>query len=165
MKCPACHQEVKRVKGKCSNPECKTPLELFKGRLYRKEDGAPNVKILKRFEELVRSSMSMKANGRPVPFYISPRIPSLYRRETIAAETLLELTDGDIQLVLDTLETMFSDKDWAWKQYSSMVGMFTNDFNQAMAKTVAMQEARQAEAQKKQDVASAVDARTNIFGY
>lgn len=116
--CPKCKQEItKRKMGRC--PHCYTPVEMHGGFYYRTEDGSPTDVVVKHFEGLIRKKVSKMA-GQYVSFYF-PRKGQRWKRELVAAERLLQDTEGDLPLVLETLDFLFTSKEYGWRTRDSLI--------------------------------------------
>jgi hypothetical protein len=159
MKCPACTIEFSRRQDGCC-PNCGEELLIHKGYAFRASDGAPNVKIVLEFEKLVSQNLSA-AQRMEVPFRI-PRKSAQYRVELAQAEKLLEMTDYDIDIVLRTLDVLFTNKRFSFKTRSSLTQVMRDwPVGMAIAKAIKQREATQMSAQER-NLAS-VMSREDIF--
>ncbi len=156
--CPNCKKDVKRNGGAC--PECGQALSLHNGRYYREEDGSPAVKILRKWDELM-SIRTSKLQGMPVTMRTSPKTTK-YRRELAAAEGLLECAKGDLDMVLFTLEVLFTNPQF---ERHSRVGLaFLHDFDVGLMVAEGLRE-KQRQAQNRADVAfDQIMGSEDLFG-
>lgn len=141
--CPSCKGEFRqRKEGAC--PGCGAEVNVYSGRWFREEDGAPTVAIIKHLEKRVSDKHSV---GRPtrVNYKISPK-GARYTRELVTAERLLEAAGWDLDLVLAAIDLLFDDLQFNFKNRVSLIGIET-DFGLALA----ISEATRA-AQDEQDI-------------
>ncbi len=144
--CPKCKKDVKRKGGAC--PACGQALSMHNGRYYREEDGSPPLAILRKWDELM-SIRTSKLQGMPVIVRTSPKT-TRYRRELAAAERLLECTGGDLDIVLLTLDVLFSNPQF---ERSSRIGLaFLHDFDVGLIVAAKLREKHQ-QAQDRADAA------------
>lgn len=157
--CPNCHEPIKRrVSGAC--PQCHVPLEAYKGVYFRAGTGGPTENILKYFEGLVSRSLSQ---GRPTPvIFTVPRMSARYRRELLAAEQLLKHCDWDLDLVKESLDILFTDKKFNWKNYNTLLWIDT-DFTMALAIAKAHRTATMEQRRKEQKAVQSVLRRQDVF--
>jgi hypothetical protein len=116
MLCPKCKQDVvRRTGGRC--PHCQVELSTYKGRWYRTNIGSPSVSVLDHFVKLATDQANKNRTTAKVSLAI-PKKSSLYRRSLVVAERLLELCDGDYELVIETLNVLFTNSRFSWKQHN-----------------------------------------------
>ncbi len=121
--CPRCHQDIKRRKDDAC-PNCGQAISLYRGHYYRAEDGAPNMAIIARFEELVSKQLS-KLQNTSIPFRLN-RKSSAFRIELVVAERILESCEFDLDLALRTLTELFTNQLWSWKSRTSLRQIMTD---------------------------------------
>lgn len=157
--CPECRLEVtRRVDGCCHH--CGTPIEKYKGYWYRAGTGSPAVAIIKHFEKLVSQQLSRAAN-KPVKFVI-PTVIARYKRELVSAERLLSMADHDLDLVLETITTLFTHYRFKRKTYTTLLWL-DDDFILALAITRAVVDARKKSAAHESSLVQSVSSREDIF--
>lgn len=144
--CPSCHTEQKRrINGRC--PNCKAKIDSYDGYWYPTGTGNPNLALVNLFEDLISEKLTYQ-QGTNVVFRIPPK-SARYRRELVAAGRLLELTNYDINLAKDALQMLFTDKQFNWKNLSTLLYL-GNDFTMAVA-LVRARQTKQQEARAKED--------------
>jgi hypothetical protein len=121
---------------------------------------SPVAAIIDHFEQLVSAQFS-KGRATRVPFSIS-RKTDRYPRECLAANKLLQVTEWDLDLVLDTLNMLFTHEKFAWKTRSSLM-FLENDFTLAMAMVQASKLAEELAVVKNKSVLSTAMAMEDIF--
>lgn len=156
--CPGCKTEqTRRVADRC--PNCGLPVQVHKGYWYRAGIGTPPAAVLEHFEAWVSKILS---KGRQTPVvYMVPRKSSRYRRELVAAERLLKHTDGDFDLVTETLDLLFTDRRFM-KNRNTLLWL-ESDFLTAMAVAQANREAANNKAKRENDAFDAVMNREQLF--
>jgi hypothetical protein len=115
--CPACHEEFARRKEGCC-PLCGVELQAYKGVYFRADVGNPVEAIVKAFEVLV-SQQTSKKQGIPVSFRF-PRKSNAYRMELVYAQHLLSACEYDLDLVLESLNVAFTNKQFEFKTRTSL---------------------------------------------
>ena len=157
--CPQCGKPVKaRKKGAC--PHCETALLTYKGRYYREEQGTPTVAILSAFERYASQQISKKQD-KTINFHISKKTPQ-YRRELVDCERLLEACDGSLDMALLILEVAFLNKQFSWKNRSSLASVL-NEFSMLDAVAQAVQIERSKKVARNETVANELDGREDVF--
>lgn len=157
--CPQCKTEQsKRKAGGC--PNCGTPVDVHGGRWYRRSHNAPNVQIVRRFEKNVSHKLSA---GRTTPvIFAIPERSTRYKRELKHAEKLLQDANGDLDLVLEALDILFSDAKFSWKNRTSLLFLHS-DYDAAVALANANRTQRQAATEKLRRAAERVLQSENVF--
>lgn len=159
MICPACSNEFKRRSGE-SCPSCGEELLLHAGYAFRASDGSPPQRVVVEFEKLLSQQISARQRMH-VPFRF-PRKSSAYKLELAQAERFLQQVDYDLDLVLRTLDVLFTNKQFSFKTRSSMLQL-VRDFPVATAIATAIR-ARASEAQNRQnEMLQDVLSRPDIF--
>ncbi len=158
--CPACHEESRaRKQGAC--PKCGEDVETFNGVWYRDSIGNPVLYIIRHFEKRVSDKNSF---GRPVRVnYVIPQKGHRWIRELIVVEELLEASDFDVDLVIGTINILFDDKDFNFKNRSSFMGI-QRDYGLALALAQAQLEAWKVQHNKEQAVLETIYNKEDIFG-
>lgn len=156
--CPGCKTEqTRRVAGRC--PSCGLPIEAHKGFWYRTEIGSPTQAVLQHFEGWVSKVLS-KGRQTPVIFSV-PRKSSRYKRELVAAERLLRHTDGDFDLVIETIDLLFTDRRFS-KSRNTLLWL-ESDFLTALAVAQANRESRGKKEELENKAYDAVMNREQLF--
>lgn len=158
--CPACHQESRaRRNGAC--PMCEVEVEAFNGVWYRESIGNPTLYIVRHFEKRISDKNS---DGRPVRVnYTIPQKGHRWKRELIVVEELLEASDFDVDLVIGTINLLFEDRTFNFKNRSSFLGI-QRDYGLALAIARAQLAAYREEMAKKTNTLDKLYAREDIFG-
>lgn len=158
--CPQCKTEQdRRVRGKC--PSCGTEVSAHKGQWYRSEIGSPTLGILHAFED--HMSRRMSTDAKKVDFRI-PQKSSTYKRELVAIERLLGLCDHDYDLVIETLDLMFTHPKFSRKNYTSLLWV-EPIFLQAMAIAKADREVVEKKVSVEDHYAKQVASNPKLFDY
>ena len=158
--CPAC-QEWSRARKNGACPKCGVEVETFNGVWYRESIGNPTLYIVRHFEKRVSDKNS---DGRPVRVnYTIPQKGHRWKRELIVVEQLLEASDFDVDLVIMTIDLLFEDKSFNFKNRTSFLGIQA-DYGLALAIARAQLDARRQENAKKQNTLEKLHAREDIFG-
>lgn len=128
--CPACKEEFKtRKEGAC--PKCGEYITKYGNHYYKDADGNPANVLLEHFERLV-SERTSKIQGKRV-VYRTPKRSPLFKAEIAAAKRLLNQCDGDLQLTVSVVDTLFVNPQFARRNYTAL-RYLSSDF--ALAKTV-----------------------------
>jgi hypothetical protein len=161
MRCPKCQQTVTRRKDD-GCPYCGQHLLLWKGNLYRAEDGAPNVAIVSEFEKLVSQKLS-SASNTPVPFRIH-RKSANYTLQLITAEQLLAESDYDLDLVKRTLHVLYDHHLWQWMTTSwTSLTQLRKVYPGALAVARVAAKMANADATRQQQFAQQLSQKEDIF--
>lgn len=157
--CPNCRtNQTRRRDGVC--PACGTPIKIHKGFWYRDTQGSPPSQLLKFFLGLVSDNIS-----RDKQFRVQYEIPEKslrWVREMVLADRILLKTDGDIELAKETIQTLFTEKQWSWKTYTSL-GTIYADFDLALALVKSRRVALKKIAAKERSFAEKVQNKEDIF--
>jgi hypothetical protein len=120
MICPNCKSEFRQRKNEAC-PACDEPLQIYNGMAYRTSLGSPTVALLEHFERHV-SRQTSEIQKKQLVFRI-PRGGPRYRRELAESQKLLDLCDGDYDAAAETLDVLFTNKQFKWRSYVSLIGI------------------------------------------
>ena len=120
--CPACQKEFpRRAKGGLC-PGCgvavttkrlgNTVFWFYAGL------GSPVLVLLEHFERLL-------SRRYKTPFYFKRKLP-IYKKESAHAAVLLQYADGCVEDAKETLSLLFEDRRWNWREYTSLLQVFTD---------------------------------------
>lgn len=158
--CPAC-QEWSRARKNGACPKCGVEVETFSGVWYRESIGNPTLYIVRHFEKRISDKNS---DGRPVRVnYTIPQKGHRWKRELIVVEELLQASNYDVDLVITTLNLLFEDKSFNFKNRTSFLGI-QRDYGLALAIARAQLEAYRKDMAKKTETLEKLYAREDIFG-
>lgn len=158
--CPAC-QEWSRARKNGACPKCGVEVETFEGVWYRESIGNPALFIVRHFEKRVSDKNSV---GRPVRVnYVIPQKGHRWKRELIVVEQLLEASDFDVDLVIGTINILFEDSSFNFKNRTSFLGI-QGDYGLALAIARANLEAFRKSQKKEQTILDNIYQKEDIFG-
>ena len=158
--CPAC-QVWSRARKNGACPKCGVEVETFSGVWYRESIGNPTLYIVRHFEKRISDKNS---DGRPVRVnYTIPQKGHRWKRELIVVEQLLEASDFDVDLVIGTINLLFEDRSFNFKNRTSFLGI-QGDYGLALAIARANLEAQRQDRKKKEETLEILYGREDIFG-
>lgn len=119
--CPKCKAEhTKRGKGGVC-PSCRTPITIHEGVWFDTSGESPTTIFINEYEQHYsrwltngKSSNSWKIPKRHIP-----------RETKQASRIILEVCGGDLELALRSLEILFTDKRWSFRNYSTLLFMIS----------------------------------------
>lgn len=114
---------------------------MFDGRWYKTGTGSPTTRIVDEFFKLLSAKENANRTTTPVIVTVPKKSP-IYARYIKVAARLLEYADYDVDLVIDALKRIFSDRRTAWKNHNLLY--IEADFLVALA----VERANREEAQK-----------------
>jgi hypothetical protein len=108
------------------------------------------------------SKQQTERQGIKVGFKFSRKTPQ-YKREIVEAERILEICDGDLDLVLETFAILFTNKDFSFKTRNSLLPI-QRDFMLSLAVAQGIRAEKEKQRQKAVSNIDRVARRENIFG-
>lgn len=126
--CPVCKTEQKKRKNDAC-PNCGTRIEIHDGLWYHLGSGSPSLRIVRHLEKRVTESVN-RGRERKIIFTI-PEKSAQFKRELVTASRYIDQAGGDVDLVIETLDILFTHKRFSWRSWTSLIGM--RDFSLALA--------------------------------
>jgi len=116
-------------------------VSAYNGAWFRTVLGSPTVALVEHLEKRVTHRQS--AMRGTFVYYTIPRKGTRWTRELVSAERLLKLADMDYDLAAETIDLLFSDKQFNFKTNDSLMYL-DKDFTLALAIVKAERAARAA---------------------
>ena len=156
--CPACKTEQKKRKdGAC--PNCGARIEIHDGLWFHLGTGSPSLKVVRHLEKCITDAVN-KGRERKIIFTI-PEKSAQFKRELVTASRYIDQAGGDVDLVIDALDILFTHKRFSWRSWNSLIGM--RDFSLALAIAKANREQALARNIASNTAYQAVMQKENIF--
>lgn len=158
MQCPFCQQEVKKTPCKF----CNRNFHIFKDKegvvvTYQK---SPLIEIASHFEKLMTNKLSEEHNRR-IPFRIK-RKGITWRSELSWAKNLLREVDYDLDLLLEVMDYLTTNKKFSWAINSS-ISNYMKSLNVGIAIIKSKREKEAKEQERRLRMEQALANRDEIF--
>jgi len=118
--CPACKTEQKKRKNDAC-PNCGARIEIHDGMWFLMGAGSPSLRVVRHLEKCITDSVN-KGREKKI-LYTIPEKSAQFKRELVTASRYIDQAGGDVDLVIEALDILFTHKRFSWRSWNSLVGM------------------------------------------